>query len=77
MSATQSRSGPSAEKSRLTRSGTGRASASLFVVPVLKRRRVIPSMPSAFIRRATRLRPSRSPATVLRNCPQPGHDPPK
>ena len=60
MSATHSWSGPSAEKSRLTRSGAGRALASLFLVP-RKRLRVTPSMPSSPIRRATRLRPTRSP----------------
>jgi len=36
--------------------------ASLFVVPVLKRRRVRPTMPSSLISRATRLRHARSPS---------------
>ena len=62
MSATHSWSGPLAEKSRLTRSGAALALASLFVVPVLKRLRVTPSMPSSRISRATRLRPTRSPS---------------
>ena len=34
----------------------------LFVVPVLKRLRVTPSMPSSLISRATRLRLTRSPS---------------
>ena len=63
MSATQSRLGPPAEKSRFTRSGAGLASASLFVVPVSKRLRVTPWMPSSLIRRATRLRLTRTPSS--------------
>ena len=62
MSATHNWSGPVAEKSRFTKSGAGLALASLFVVPVLKRRRVTPSMPSSLISRATRLRLTRSPS---------------
>ena len=61
MSATHSRSGPSAEKSRFTRSGAAAALTSRFVVPVLKRLRVTPSMPNSRIRRATRFRLTRSP----------------
>ena len=63
MSATHSWLGPFlAEKARFTRSGAGLALASLFVVPVLKRLRVTPSMSSSFIRRATRFRLTRSPS---------------
>ena len=47
---------------RRTRSGAGRASASLFVVAVLKRRLVAPSIPKPLISRPTRFRPTRSPS---------------
>ncbi len=64
MSATHSSSGPEAEKSRLTRSGAGRASVSLFVVAVLKRRLVAPSIPKPLISRPTRFWPTRSPSAL-------------
>ena len=56
MSATHSSSGPEAEKSRFTRSGAGRARASLFVVAVLKRpsgRALDPQAPSSAAPRAS------------------------
>ena len=64
MSAIQNSSGPSAERSRFTRSGAAFALASRFVVPVLKRPRVTPSMPSPRIRRPTRSPPARSAAWI-------------
>ena len=75
MSATQSWSGPSAEKSRFTRSGAALAQTSRFIVPVLKRLRVTPSMPNSTIRRATRLRLTRSPCQERRVDPRAAVDP--
>ena len=46
-------------------SGAGLALASLFVVPVLNRLRVTPSMSSSLIRRATRFRLTRTPQPVV------------
>src|SRR5260370_37047312 len=53
MSATQSRFGAAAEKSRSTRSGAGRASLSRRVVTTVPRRRLTPTIPAARISRAT------------------------
>ncbi len=53
MSATQSSSGPEAEKSRSTRSGAGADAAAFFVVLPL-RRRLTPSISAARMSRATR-----------------------
>ena len=61
MSATQSWSGPSAEKSRFTSSSVALALASRFLVPALKRLCVTPSMPNSRVRRAASLRLTRSP----------------
>jgi hypothetical protein len=60
ISATHNRSGPTAEKSRWTRSGTGWTSRSRRVVRV-PLRRLTPSSPAARISRATRFRPTQSP----------------
>ena len=54
------RSPSAALKSRSTKSGAGRLSASRRVV-FAERRRLAPSMPACFINRATRLFPTRSP----------------
>lgn len=61
MSATHSRFGPPAVKSRSTRSGAGRA-FSLRRVVRIDRRRLTPCKPAARIRRATRLRLTSLPA---------------
>ncbi len=60
MSATQSRSGPSAWKRRSTRSMALEAFGSGVVV-ITKRRNVTPRNPAERISRATRLRPIRIP----------------
>src|SRR5207237_798656 len=63
MSATQSRSGPVALKSRSTRSGAGRASRSRTVV-WMPLRRLTPAKPSVRMSRATRLRPMWTPSAA-------------
>ena len=72
ISATHSRSGPSALKSRSTRSGAGRASGLRSVVRT-RRRRLTPQRPSWRINRATRLRltliPSASSSACTRGTP--------
>lgn len=63
MSATQSRSGAGAEKSRPTRSGAGAATSSRRVVRALLRR-CTPWSPRARIRRATRFFPTGRPSSL-------------
>jgi len=62
MSATQSWSGFSAVKSRSTKSGAGRASASRRVVARVPLRRLTPAKPAPRISLATRLRPTGRPS---------------
>ena len=67
MSANHARFGPSAEKSRLTRSGAAFAcGAAGLAAPfgLLAQPRVVPTMPLSRMRRATRLREVRSPALL-------------
>ena len=60
MSATQSRSGPVAAKSRSTRSGAGRPSTLRRVVVTRRLRRLMPTIWARRISRATRFRPTRT-----------------
>jgi hypothetical protein len=64
MSATQSRFGAGALKSRSTRSGRRRAAKSGLVVRQGLPRRFAPQMPWTRINRSTRPRPTGSPARV-------------
>ena len=71
MSATQSRSGPAAVKSRSTRSGRRRAAGSGLVVRHGLPRRLAPQIPLARINRSIvqRDRPARLSATHMRRDP--------